>query len=774
MAEDDSEAIFVDVVPRLDEDAADEAESKLKDRFKDVGKNITESLGKVGHEAADKIADQLKSHGHSIGESLSTDIFDGLGDKIGGHLGSVLGDGIGDIFEGHMPDLSGMTDVFGDMFDSIRNAGSDLGDVFGDLKSGNVSDGLGGLSEALKNIHGVNLDGLGDITGNLDKLTGSLSKISDLFNGATNISGLDDASDFVNMLADSFGNNSHMGWTKGAATGLNFLSNEANQFQNPDNADNLVHGFGGTAWEILKNAGMGAAGGAMVGSEIPILGNAVGAIAGATVGAGAGLSHTEVGKTAYDTVFGPYDNGSQTATAMSGVPTQSRGVSAADQLLTNASSATSMFPSSVPSSNPAAHFLGGTTASMGAPSSVTTSTMGVTAGSVTVTGGVSIPNISVGGSSAGSMSSMPGVHSGGGSASHVPVQGPGIPHPTAVTGSGNANGHILGLPKSMQHRSMGGVIHGYSGGGEIGGDEGVGIGIGGSPGVLPGNSPGYDNMLGRLPSGQMVGLEGGEGVINPAAMSQPGVPDLLAHLNGHYDEGGIIPGMPTPEPPPAPKGPAPGPGKGGPKEEEQGGPKGPNPKGGKPEDENVVGGAKKPAKPQTTTPHGTGAGFKITGGGLIGFAEQLPGMAAQGAGGMFPGAGAAGAAAAAAMQIGIQEANRAASYAGQVAGILAIEAPLNTFSVRGNKGSNLAKSLPGKLAMGIVGNHNFSENMAGTTTPPLQPTKDEANPVGGGNPKGQQPGINIENMHVGNKGQGAEMEQTMNRTANQYTAAYPA
>lgn len=72
-------------------------------------------------------------------------------------------------------------------------------------------------------------------------------------------------------------------------------------------------------------------------------------------------------------------------------------------------------------------------------------------------------------------------------------------------------------------------------------------------GILPGYSPGRDNMLGRLPSGRVVGLSGGEGILVPELARMLG-PGLINSANaaasggrrsqytgkrGGYDVGGI-------------------------------------------------------------------------------------------------------------------------------------------------------------------------------------------------------------------------------------------
>ena len=123
---------------------------------------------------------------------------------------------------------------------------------------------------------------------------------------------------------------------------------------------------------------------------------------------------------------------------------------------------------------------------------------------------------------------------------------------------------------------------------------------------------------------------------------------------------------------------------------------------------------------------GQGGGFAGLGG--------LPMAAIQGAisaAGMG-GAGFGGQAAAAAAQMGIQLANRAAGYAGQVGGIAA-SGLMETFLPSGdNPLSNIGNSWLGKLAGGLVGARPAMPNMSEQKAPP--------NPNDPNNPNGQQGG----------------------------------
>lgn len=91
----------------------------------------------------------------------------------------------------------------------------------------------------------------------------------------------------------------------------------------------------------------------------------------------------------------------------------------------------------------------------------------------------------------------------------------------------------------------------------------------------------------------------------------------------------------------------------------------------------------------------------------------------------------AGQAASAAAQIGIQLANRAAGYAGQVAGI-AVGGLMETFLPSGSDVADPSKSWIGRIASGISGARPATANAAGGPAPAKPPAATPATPVGGG------------------------------------------
>lgn len=118
-------------------------------------------------------------------------------------------------------------------------------------------------------------------------------------------------------------------------------------------------------------------------------------------------------------------------------------------------------------------------------------------------------------------------------------------------------------------------------------------------------------------------------------------------------------------------------------------------------------------QPGATLPASPGIGFS---GGFIGAAEGAAEGGASGLNMLAPGAGSA---ASAAMQIGFQELNRAASYGAQVGGIL-MKGLGETFTVSSSStGGDWSKTIPGRLLSGIAGVRPAGQNTAGQTQQPL-------------------------------------------------------
>ena len=147
--------------------------------------------------------------------------------------------------------------------------------------------------------------------------------------------------------------------------------------------------------------------------------------------------------------------------------------------------------------------------------------------------------------------------------------------------------------------------------------------------------------------------------------------------------------------------------------------------------------AGEPSPAQTIIPQGQGKGLGISGG-ILGGAEG----AAAGAADMFaPGSGAA-------VQLGMQEANRAIEF-GVKAGITAgIEAPLDTFWLSDSGLADPSHSWFSKLGLNLIGKTGgaLQQNLAGLTQAPLTPGGGQGSPLGG-QQKQAGPAIHIENQH---------------------------
>jgi hypothetical protein len=204
-------------------------------------------------------------------------------------------------------------------------------------------------------------------------------------------------------------------------------------------------------------------------------------------------------------------------------------------------------------------------------------------------------------------------------------------------------------------------------------------------------------------------------------------------------------------------------------------------------------------------PAGQGPGFGITGGGLIGLVESLPSTAINTAitaamaaaagggavtdygilgfagGGAAPGGDVASSVMSAAINIGIQEINRAIGFAGQAAGI-GVSGLMETFLPAG--GSELAQNnWVTRILGGIVGARPVMPNLVGKAASAKQQTGSPLTPeqvaaqvlpptrpehTGTGYPAGPTNGVYIENYQV-TQGE----DQAGRRIAEHAMAAYP-
>jgi hypothetical protein len=625
--ESDSDQIFIDVIPRVDDSAADSAVSKLKDKFKDVAKDVGPEfmdalnnsgvLQDLGKKMGSAVSDAVGSDVRDMSSAIGVDLEDAIGKVINkdwGGLGTSLGKGVG----GKLGEALGLEDTLSGL-DGILGKAQDIGDVINNFRGGNLAGGLQGAGALFGGSGGPVQGPLGDVS----TFFGNVSTLGD----AMGHQGLSNAGSFLS----------------GGSTLLN-------NFVAPDAPDRSL---GDSLGEILTQAGIGAG----MGGMIPGLGETlIPSVIGALVGGGSALTHN------WDSIshnlFGPAPaapaepRDTYAHPLYSGIFGNSPLSSGIDAVGSDTSSMAGLY-----SGDRGSPFLGSGT------SNTTANEVDVQASAATISAG----SVSLGGSI-----SLPASLTGGGS-----------------SGGGGGHGSPTSIGKSGGDSGFGSL---YSGSSILG--KGFDTG-----GVVPGDSPGFDNAIGVLPGGSMVGLEGKEGVVNNKAMGKPGVADLVTLLNKGFDEGTMSPA-----------------GVGGDSN---------NPTlSTTPTQGNTAGHTgNAPIQPQQ---FGSGQGGGISGGGIIGAAEQA-GVAAAGVAGFGGGAIAA--------QMAVQESNLAVQKASQNVAALAT-APFETFGLSGGQmGAPTVNPMGGwigKLIGGALGQMNQLPNLAGSVQPPKQPDQKDPQQQGQG------------------------------------------
>lgn len=675
---DDEDAIYIDVIPRVDDSAADSAVSKLKDKFKDVagdiGPEFMDALGNSG------LADEL---GKKLGDALSgplKDLSEGIGLDLKNPLEKMLKQDMGGALDDVASQLG--TKLAKAVSDPLHDVASNIGVDLDDAVSKALNKDWGGLATSLgKSVGGKLTDVLG-----INELLGT--------------NGLDGVIDKFHTVADTV--KSLRGGDLGSALqGANALTGGALQ-PVADMHDQIKQSVGDTKELVEEFAGAGFLGSKMSGKEAAEKLTSAGAPVAASMALtgpvedllnkipwvqentplpgsggdwfkspfrqiGGDIMHpSRIGK---DHQYDP-----KTGNFVGDGPPQENST---DRLYN------SVFPSSGG---------GGATSTTANEVDVKASSAVVSAGSVTLSGGISLPGIGT-------------ASSGGGRTT------------SGIAAAGGDSGSMSSL---------------YSGG------SGTTIGKGHSAGgILPGDSPGHDNMIGVMPSGSMVSLEGGEGVIRPEAMGRPGIADLVSSLNQHYDEGtssaaGVAGGA-----------------GGDPNNTTLATP---------PTQSNTAGGA----DPKQQQQLGKGQGAGISGGGIIGAAEQAGVMAA--AVGGFGGGGIA-------AQIAVQETNLAVQKASQNVAALAT-APFETLGLSGGQmGAPTVNPMGGwigKLIAGELGSQTNLPNIAGASVQP--PKKPDQKPEDGQQPQGESPtgpsGAKDDPMHVNVTNQPPPQQGTATSAAN--------
>jgi hypothetical protein len=639
MADDSDDQIFIDVVPRVDDSAADSAVDRLRDKFKDVAKDV-----------GPEFMDALNSSG----------VLEDLGTK----LGSAVSDSVGKPLREMSSDIG--IDLDAAIGKALNKDWGGLGALAGKGIGGKLSEVLG-LEDTLSGLDGIlsKAQGIGDVINDFKTggLSSGLSGAAGLFghgpDPTANSGPLGDITTLfgnVSALGDAVG---HQGLSN-AGSILGGGSQILNNFMKDDAPDRSL---GDSIGEILEQAGVGAGVGAMIPG---IDATGIPSIIGALVGGGSALAHNwdSLGHNLFPPAQAaaqpPDTYGHPLYSSIFGNQPLSSGIDAAGSDNEPSSTTASLY--SGDSGSPFLGRGGGTTSANEVDVQASAAT--ISAGSVTLGGSISLPSsLTTGGMGSG---------------------GSGRTTSTGVAAAGGDSNSMASL---------------YSGGG----GTTIGKAHYDSGGILPGGSPGYDNLIGVLPSGSMVGLEGKEGVVNNKAMGKPGVADLVTMLNKGFDEGTMSPA-----------------GVGGDSN---------NPTlSTTPTTPNTAGG-NTPKQPQQ---FGSGQGGGISGGGIIGAAEQA-GVAAAGMAGFGGGSIVA--------QMAVQESNLAVQKASQNVAALATM-PFETFGLSGGQMGapqvNPMGGWIGKLIGGALGQMNNLPNIAGASVqPPKQPQqKPDDQPGQGETPSG--------------------------------------
>lgn len=673
MADDDE--IYVDVVPRLDEAAAEKVRAQLDEKLKDAGdkagaslsERLTQRLKGVGEKVGDafsggligEVRDKVSAHvqqGGSLSDVLHDSLTDAMSDKFGKKVGGELADAITKEAKDRLGDFLG-TDVFSEKVVGKRKLKTDwLGDQLGSVLGKTVGHALTvSLHEALGKSSKDLFNAVGAL-GSSSSGTGTLATIGDL------VTGLGDVGQHINPPGEktqrALAALSHIGAGLGGAADL------LDSLSKPPEPGKGVLGILG---DVLQRGAEGAAVAGIVGNVLDVTG--VPEVIGALLGGGGALlndvgvfPHAKPGSQPLYDPTGRYIGPGARPASQSGIYD-----AGGAYLLPGAKSAPFAGAAALSATAGGNDILAGVDLNSGLRAvqarsggttsaeevSVQSSVATVSAGAVTLGGSVSIPGV---------QTSLDFAHS--------PAAA--TPETSAAAPKASSGARAPKSKSSSTDLGPGGWITG-----------GMGFATGGTvpdfSGTLPGSSPGHDNILGVLPGGSAVGLEGGEGVIRPRVMQQPGMAALVARLNRHYDSGGIV------APPTQPGTPS------------------------------FTGSPGSSYAPKSAPQIGAGPGVGVTGGGIIGLGEQAAAMAA---GAMTFGGGAV------AAQVAEQEMNLAVQKGGQIAATLAA-APLETTWLAGGQlgAPSVGGAMggwAGKLLSGLIGSQFNAPNIAGATEPPKQ------------------------------------------------------
>lgn len=511
---DDDDTIWIDVKAKVDEASFDEAEGRLRDKFKDVGKNIGDSIKDATSSIGDHVKDVTKSIGDAFKDYLDQDIKDsvkdigrGLRDEV--KSGDVRGalDDVEKTVRGTTDLITGLGEAFGVHLDDVGSIGHTIGDTISDLgdrvdtvtgkvhdfstglhafKSGDISKGVNDLGSA---FHGLLPDSV------QDGLTNTLQVFNDTHDTIKDTLGVVDELKGALKLGGEAGLGTSLLGPEVAIPAALIAAGGYAAYHLPKQV--ITDDFLFRGADDFLNGGRGP----NRGGEFPRPVISLPEL-------GMPEAQPSMTPTSQLPSFAPLDMPDDASDPLN--------------MRSNLRGYPSLPANYVPT--PVVRDGGGS----GGSSNVQAQTATVEAGSATVmASSVSLGGISL--SQVLGAASLPGVASpSAGSATSDPrskaLSGLGMGQPSAPK-------YWPGFSSSSSIPSIAPQDH-HSGGG-----------------VISGDSPGYDNRLGSV-GGKPIGLEGGEFVVNPDA-TQSNLPLLRAINSGrlsHFDEGGGPVGAPAPDP----------------------------------------------------------------------------------------------------------------------------------------------------------------------------------------------------------------------------------
>lgn len=178
MAEDD-EAIFVDILPKLDESETDRVTGRLRDKLKEGAKGAGKAIGDVLHsELAENLGRTIGPVAHDMGVQLGKELGTRAGELLHEQISGALKN-VGVDFDGVVEKARELADEFGIDTEKVGN----FSDAVKDLKVGDKAKAFDDLTKALSGMPGP----LGTVA---DKSKGLVDTYNSLKGNVKDVSGL--------------------------------------------------------------------------------------------------------------------------------------------------------------------------------------------------------------------------------------------------------------------------------------------------------------------------------------------------------------------------------------------------------------------------------------------------------------------------------------------------------------------------------------------------------------------------------------------------------